>query len=478
MKKIATSLRAASLATLCGLLAHYVLFYTSSAPLVTDAIAEWIMARTPSLYAVWILETFGAWAKPLAATGGLATLGAILTLAGGAIRPSWRSWGLPVLALFAGLISGGYWSFWIPAFFALGVFAHLPDSPRIDLSRRRFLISSTLNLSVMAAGTLAVAAESYFRERHVAGSAAATVPIAPFSPPEEKFAPGLVRKAVTPAAEFYGMSKNTVDPSPDASIWRLRITINGRVAREFRYAELLSLPRESRYVTLRCISNTLQSDLMGTALWTGIRPSQLVDPASVPEGIAEVAVIGVDGHGDSYPISYFFSDGTLLALGMNGRTLDRTHGFPLRLLVPRYYGFKNVKWISEIAFVRKPYLGTWPKMGYRKEAVIHTASHIDRIRKTRDGYQVGGVSFAGSRRIQNVQIRADQGPWIPATMEPALSSFTWTRWHGLIPLMSLPQGKPTVIEARALDGDGVWQSATEGPMFPSGVDGPTIRRVS
>ena len=39
----------------------------------------------------------------------------------------------------------------------------------------------------------------------------------------------------------------------------------------------------------------------------------------------------------------------LLALRMNGTTLDRTHGFPTRLIAPRYYGFKTVKWISEIA---------------------------------------------------------------------------------------------------------------------------------
>src|SRR5690349_14281441 len=106
---------------------------------------------------------------------------------------------------------------------------------------------------------------------------------------------------------------------------------------------------------------------------------------------------------------------------MNGKTLDRTHGFPLRLIVPRYYGFKNVKWIGEIAFMRQPYVGTWPKLGYTKEPVVHTTSHIDRIVREGALLRVGGVAFAGDRGIRAVQVRAGSGAWIDARLEEPLS---------------------------------------------------------
>jgi hypothetical protein len=269
------------------------------------------------------------------------------------------------------------------------------------------------------------------------------------------------------------MSKNTVDPAPSPETWRLRITADGRTVREIAYAELLAMPRIDRYATLRCVSNTLQSDLMGTALWSGVRLHQLVSRESIPSGVAEVAVVGVDGHGDSLPVDYAFSEHVLFALGMNGKTLDRTHGFPVRMLCPRYYGFKNVKWIAEIAFTSKPYVGTWPKMGYTKEPVVHTASHIDRVVPRDGALHVGGVSFAGDRGVSRVMVRADDGAWKDAILERALSAYTWNRWHARLDVASA-----TRIAARALDGTGNWQDSKEGPLFPDGIRGPTVRRLT
>lgn len=155
-------------------------------------------------------------------------------------------------------------------------------------------------------------------------------------------------------------------------------------------------------------------------------------------------MIGADGHRDSFPLDYAFSNETMFALGMNGETLNRTHGFPIRLLTPRYYGLKNVKWISELAFVSKPYTGTWPKLGCTKEPVIHTAPHIDRVERRQGRIRCGGASFAGSRGIRAVQVRADQGRWVDATLEQALFEYTLTRWVAEIPVAAAG-----VIEPRA-----------------------------
>ncbi len=460
----------ASRATLAGLLAHYLWFYAAGGPLWTDTIAQWIMARTPSQYALWILGTLGAAAKPAAMTGGLVALGFGVLIA--ALARRW--WAVTIsAAVLAGLYGRifeyssipGQLSFWIPSTAAL-----------IWLARPRPALPAQTGMTrreafVMAAGTIAVAGESWLRDR--SKSVATAMQIAPFEPPADSFGAGLVRKAVTPVAEFYGMSKNTVDPAPAPQNWHLRISVNGHIIRHVSYAELLATSRTSQYSTMRCISNTLKSDLMGTAQWTGVRFRQLVDPASLPAGIREVAVIGVDGHGDSLPPEFAFSDAAILAIGMNGRTLDRTHGFPVRLIVPKYYGFKNVKWIGEIAFVDKPYFGTWPRMGYTKDPVVHTGSHIDRIVRTGIELRLGGVAFAGDRGIRAVQVRADGGEWLDATLEPPLSPVCWRRWVATIPVRDAKQ-----VQARAVDGTGIWQSDAETPLFPNGVDGPTIRSVS
>jgi DMSO/TMAO reductase YedYZ molybdopterin-dependent catalytic subunit len=439
---------AASWATLAALALHYFSFLAFGTPLLTDAIAEWIMARTPNNASVWLLETLGAWAKPFAATGGLAVLGGAVHLVRynvplGAAAAALLAWVLPYHSI------GGLASFWLPVL-------AFPDRLAQRADRRLFLASA------MAAGTGAVALEAFLRERKLAGAAAGPLELFPFQPP-----PG-----VTPVREFYGMSKNTVDPAPDPTRWRLKVYAEDRLLGDFGYRDLMALARENRYVTLRCISNTLKSNLMGTALWTGFPAQAIAGRHQLADGYVEAAVIGIDGHGDSFPLEYFFGAETLLAIGMNGRTLDRTHGFPLRLIVPRYYGFKNVKWISEIRFVRKPYLGTWPKMGYRKDARVHTCSRIDRVTPCAEGLAVEGVSFAGSRGIRSVRLRPNGGNWSEARLESPLSPFTWTPWRGVIPVRSAQS-----IEARAQDGAGEWQSDRETSLFPDGVAGPTVFKV-
>ena len=456
-----------SIATLTGLLSHYLLHYLAGTPLLTDQIAEWIMARTPSRYAVVLLEYLGPWAKPSAATGALALLGAFLfcvglipnrtaALAFGAIC----AWGIARLTGYSSLL--GNCAFWLPAL-CLAVFAYRRRAhQRVSLQRRALL---------MTGGVIAVSAESFFREQSIARRARQPLDLFPFHPPldRENFAPGLVRKTVTPVPEFYGMSKNTVDPIVDLPSWRLLVTLDGKPLHQFPYGDLLSLPREIRYVTLRCISNTLKSDLMGTAAWAGIHLSQLIDRSALPANVIEAAFIGVEGHDDSLRLDYAFAAESLLALGMNGKTLSRIHGFPIRLLAPNYYGCRNVKWIREIRFVTQPYFGTWQRLGYTKEPLIHICSHIDHIRRDGPLVAFGGVSFAGSRGIKAVRVRANGGTWQPARLEPALSPYTWTRWAS-----QLPAAEGTLLEANAQDGSGAWQELVEGGPFPSGMSGPTV----
>jgi DMSO/TMAO reductase YedYZ molybdopterin-dependent catalytic subunit len=470
---------------LLGLLFHYCAFYLVHTPLLTDQISEWMMARTPSHLTVVILASLGSWAKPWAATGALATLGFCLFLArvagnvhGAQVRRVIVACVGIVLACFLDYSIGypsisGAMTFWVPA---IGLITFLPaklQPPANAPARRRFLAQAT-RLSVpviMSGGVVAVAAESYLRESMLEHRAVQPVDLFPFQPPlaDRSFGRGLVRNEVSTVTQFYGMSKNTVDPLIDLNTWRLKITLDGKLVRSLRFGELLGLSREYRFITLRCISNTLKSDLMGTAQWAGIHLSQLIDRQSLPSNMIEAAFIGVEGHDDSLKLDYAFGPDALLALGMNGKTLSRTHGFPVRLLAPSYYGCRNVKWLSEIRFVSRPYFGTWQRLGYTKEPLIHICSHIDHMRRDGRMLQFGGVSFAGTRGIRAVRVRADSGPWIPATLEPALSPYTWTRW-----IAQLPASPQSTIEANAQDNSGAWQELNASNPFPNGPAGPTI----
>ena len=481
---IKQSIRDSSLATLAGIVVSYAAFYALGWPLETEAIAEWIMAETPSAWAVPILAVLGDWAKPWAITGGLATLGFALWIpaVGYRWRAHWSWFGLlPALAaayawVFDFPSLAGNVSFWLPSSLAIWLFLKrqhpLPDGQgslvvtEVSKQRRELLISAA-----MLSGTVGVAVESYVRNRSISQSAIAPVDLFPMVMPPNGMAK--VRKPITPVGQFYVMSKNSVDPALDPRRWRLRMKREGRLVRDFSYQELLALPRRERYQTLRCISNTLKTDLMGTAYWSGLRLDQLLGRSDAGDGALEAVVLGVDGHGDSFPVDYAFSDEFMLALGMNGQTLNRNHGFPIRLLVPRYYGFKNIKWISEIDFVEKPYFGTWPKRGFSKDAFVHTMSHIDHVSREGDQLRLTGVSFAGVRGIQRVEARVDHDVWVPMQLEPTLSVYTWTRWQGLIPASSRAQ----MVEARAQDRTGNWQLAQEKPQFPNGAAGPTIRRI-
>jgi len=462
----------ASAATLIGLVAHFAFGYWKHFPFLTDVVAEWIMARTPSSWAVPLLESMGSWAKPFAATGGLASLGFVLWLALMA-RSRWvqtvvavsfvtvLAWSLNYTSV------EGVISFLVPAIAAL-----ISPIPLVEHSgsRREFLTSAA-----MTSGTVLVAVEAWWRNERLAARAVEPVPLFTWGVSDERqqWGRGLVRKPVTPVREFYVMSKNTVDPLVDPKTWRLKIRFDNRVVSEFSYSELLSLPRKERFITLRCVSNTLKSDLMGTAAWSGIELSQLVQASEIPAHAVEMAVIGLDGHGDSLRLDYAFSGEPLFAMGMNGNTLSRNHGYPIRMLTPSYYGFKSIKWIDEIRFSSVPYFGTWPKLGFTKEPLIHTTSFVDKVKLEGSMVQVGGVSFAGSRGIQRVELRADQGPWSPVELEASLSQYCWTRWKGELRIAAGAQ----FVEARAMDGEGKWQASVERPLFPDGVSGPTLKRL-
>jgi DMSO/TMAO reductase YedYZ molybdopterin-dependent catalytic subunit len=282
---------------------------------------------------------------------------------------------------------------------------------------------------------------------------------------------------VTPAKDFYLVSKNAFDPEVDATRWRLEIAGMVETPMTLTYADLKSLPAAEQYATLCCISNEVGGDLIGNALWRGVRLKDLLQKAGLRPGVVDIALRASDDYLDSIPLERAMQDGTLLVYEMNGEPLTPAHGFPLRLLVPGIYGMKNVKWITRLEAIDYDLKGYWQRRGWDDRAEYKTMSRIDApAGKVKGEASIAGIAFAGDRGVSKVEVSTDGGAtWELAAIKPALSAFTWVLWQKRwTPQMA---GKHRLI-VRATDGRGSLQTPQYAPPEPSGSSGYDAKTIA
>src|SRR5262245_6225797 len=182
--------------------------------------------------------------------------------------------------------------------------------------------------------------------------------------------PALVGGVVMPTARFY-MRNNFRMPNLDAAAFRL--TIGGLVERpqSLSVRDLQNMRSKTLVVTLECAGNgrsqfdrATEGEQWGlgavsTAEWTGVPLVELLDRAGVRPEAKEALFRGADGGAvEGRPESMQFerslgldearSSEVLMAYAMNGEPLPIEHGYPLRLIVPRWYAVASVKWLNEI----------------------------------------------------------------------------------------------------------------------------------
>ena len=277
---------------------------------------------------------------------------------------------------------------------------------------------------------------------------------------------------VTSSSAFYRMSKDATDPFLDLSNWQL--TVSGRVCRPLSLgiADLLSLPYRGRWVTLECVDNPVGGPLIGNAHWVGVPLRELLNAAGLASDAERVVAVSSDGEDEAIPLSRVDEIGPLVVYGMNGAPLPREHGFPVRLLVPGYYGFKSVKWLTRLVLDGSG-LGYWAHVGWSDLPPIASTARIDVARREGRGILVAGIAIAGSRGIDRVEVRADGGAWLGATLlDPPLDLASWQQWRVSIPT------EARIVEARVIDRTG--SIPPEGPVasYPGGAAGWTRREVT
>jgi DMSO/TMAO reductase YedYZ molybdopterin-dependent catalytic subunit len=301
----------------------------------------------------------------------------------------------------------------------------------------------------------------------------------------------------TPNDQFYTFNQTTT-PAVNAEAWRLRIGGMVERPRELSLAEIMKRPRREEAVTLECSGNSTRPARMGGLLsngvWTGVPLAPLLQECGLKPEAREVVFLGADmetekkfqagnreveaPHGRSVYVQDALHPDALLAFQLNGQPLPARQGFPLRLILPGWYGMTQIKWLSRIEVLDRRYEGRHQVRNYLSLRSIdtpdgpmwldqsisktHLKSFVARMVRVRDGsgwlYRISGPAWGGQVPIEAVDVRIDDGPWQRATLGTERSRYAWTLWS--FSAKDLAPGKHTVV-SRAVDQNGVLQPTAE-----------------
>ena len=278
---------------------------------------------------------------------------------------------------------------------------------------------------------------------------------------------GSIVQPITPNELFYCVTKNVVDPRVDVDLWHLEL--NGLVKNPstWRFDDLLGLETKEQETTLMCISNGLDAGLISNAVWKGFPLRNLLDRAIPLSGAARVRFQGVDNYTDTIPLNKALQPTTLLAYEMNGAELPDRHGYPLRLIVPGYFGEKHVKWLTRIEVTGANAKGFYEAQGWGPDFVAPTRSRIDvpdawstiSLGKLNGPIEVKGIAYGGDRSISRVEFSSDGGKsWRDTEIYYSGGNLAWSLWK--IEWMPAAASDYSLV-VRATDGEGHVQKWNE-----------------
>ena len=279
-----------------------------------------------------------------------------------------------------------------------------------------------------------------------------------------------LRYDVTPVGLHYLLTHFDI-PAVDVASWRLRV--GGLVERELELSpdELRARPFVRARVTLECagngrariephvVSQPWLSEAVGTGEWGGTPLAPLLDEAGVDASATEVVFTGADRgvEGEieqaferSLPLAEARRPEVLLAWELNGAPLPPQHGFPLRLVVPGWYGMTSVKWLDRITLADRPFVGYQQSHSYRlRQAEDEEGEPLERMlpralmvppgvpdfltRRRHVGAGrcvLEGRAWSGFGPIAAVEVSDDGGSsWRTAELGEPGGPWAWTPWQ-------------------------------------------------
>jgi DMSO/TMAO reductase YedYZ molybdopterin-dependent catalytic subunit len=301
-----------------------------------------------------------------------------------------------------------------------------------------------------------------------------------------------LRTVLTPNDEFFLRNHFAVPPL-SLTGWKLRVTGRVRVPLELRYADILGRPQHDGTITLECAGNGVGSGGISTATWTGVSLGALLMESGLSSSARYVRLVGADrgiegsssvpvSFSRSIPVEKAMHPDTLLAFRMNGARLPAEHGYPLRAVIPGWYGMDSVKWLVRIEVLERDdesFYMTQRYMAVSLQTVGSEQRPITRMRvksqiaQPRQGeflaqgtHLIRGAAWAGENRVTKVEVSTNGGKvWNPSNLDDASGPYAWVLWN--YPWDVQMPGAYT-IAVRATDDRGTTQpSARDSHRFDS-----------
>ena len=283
----------------------------------------------------------------------------------------------------------------------------------------------------------------------------------------------LLRDDVTPPGLHYVLTHYDI-PAVDPGRWGL--SVDGAVERPLSLdlAALADMPRHTVRVTMECagngraamhprpLSQPWLTGAVGTADWTGVPLSDLLADAGVSDDAVDVVFTGLDhgierGEEQDYrrglPVEEAMAGDVLVAYEMNGGPLPVQHGYPVRVVVPGWYGMGNVKWLTRITVATERFEG-YQNRAYRlRQEVDEPGEPVTRIepralleppgfpdfftraRVVRPGpVPLRGRAWSGWAPVERVEVSTDDGAtWQEAELGAEHGRWAWrsftTTWQ-------------------------------------------------
>lgn len=297
---------------------------------------------------------------------------------------------------------------------------------------------------------------------------------------------------VTPNDKFFSIA-HFDRPTIDANTWKLDVDGLVETPISLSMADIRARPRQEVAFTIECSGNhgfPFFTGGIGNAVWAGTPLAAILEEAGVKADGIEVVFWGTDVgdvelHDDirdltmhqnfarSMSLEDAMSPDNILCYEMNGADLPSPNGAPLRLIAPGWYGIANVKWLKRIEVRDRRFMSLLMGRDYvtireeeRDGETVWAETSVGRAllksapaRVAQDdaGYRIDGVAWGAP--IDKVEVKIDDGPWQPATIDHAdEGEFAWKAWSYAWP--SPAPGEHTVT-SRAIDTSGRVQPAMD-----------------
>ena len=277
---------------------------------------------------------------------------------------------------------------------------------------------------------------------------------------------------ITPTNRFYVRNHFSHVPELDSASWRLEVDGQVVTGLSLTLDEIRQLPSKEMTITMECAGNsrsyvtppaeglTFHHGAVSTARWRGVALQDVLQRAGIQESAVAAVFEGADrgteeedgvafelSYRRSLPIAKALDENTLLAYEMNGQPLTADHGFPLRLVVPSWYGMASVKWLTRINLTYQEFDGFFQQRRYiminegqedtlerepvaqlRVKSLIVSPRHGEVINGP--SYAIRGFAWTGAGEVSGVEVSADGGrTWQAASLLGDPVTHAWREWR-------------------------------------------------